>query len=102
MNPILFYILSAVLSGLVLFGLSMQSKIKSAVSGNLVCVGVMCFAILLTLVNANAVFNWKLWAAMAVGAVISLIWAKKVKMIEMPQTVALLNGIGGLASALVG
>ena len=102
MNPILFYILSAVLSGLVLFGLSMQSKVKSAVSGNLVCVGVMCFAILLTLVNENALFNWKLWAAMAVGAVISLIWAKKVKMIEMPQTVALLNGIGGLASALVG
>ena len=68
MNPILFYILSAVLSGLVLFGLSMQSKVKSAVSGNLVCVGVMCFAILLTLVNANAVFNWKLWASMAVGA----------------------------------
>ena len=102
MNPILYYILSAVLSGLVLFGLSMQSKVKSAVSGNLVCVGVMCFAILLTLVNENALFNWKLWAAMAVGAVISLIWAKKVKMIEMPQTVALLNGIGGLASALVG
>ena len=37
MNPILFYILSAVLSGLVLFGLSMQSKVKSAVSGNLLC-----------------------------------------------------------------
>ncbi len=102
MNPILFYILSAVLSGLVLFGLSMQSKVKSAVSGNLVCVGVMCFAILLTLVNENALLNWKLWVAMAVGAVTSLIWAKKVKMIEMPQTVALLNGIGGLASALVG
>ena len=102
MNPILFYVLSAVLSALVLVGLSMQSKVKSAVAGNLVCVGVMCFAILLTLVKENALLDWKLWLAMAAGAVFSLIWAKKVKMIEMPQTVALLNGIGGLASALVG
>ena len=40
--------------------------------------------------------------ALAVGGVAGVLWARKVKMIEMPQTVALLNGIGGLASALVG
>ena len=102
MPDILFYILSAVLSALVLVGLSMQSKVKSAVAGNLVCVGVMGLAILLTLFKQNALLNYRLWIAMAVGAIVGLIWAKKVKMIEMPQTVALLNGIGGLASAFVG
>ena len=38
MSPILFYVLSAVLSAFVLIGLSMQSKVRSAVAGNLVCV----------------------------------------------------------------
>ena len=99
---ILFYVLSAVLSALVLVGLSMQSKVKSAVAGNLVCVGVMGFAILLTLFRQKAFANPWLWIAMAIGAGVGLLWAKRVKMIEMPQTVALLNGIGGLASALVG
>ena len=105
MNPILFYILSGVLSAAVLAGLSMQSKVKTAVSGNLICVGVMGLAILLTLVNGGiraALLNPYLWLAMAAGAAAGLFWASRVKMIGMPQVVALLNGIGGLASALVG
>lgn len=105
MNPILYYVLSAVLSALVLCGLSMQSRVKSAAWGNLVCVGVMGLAILLTLAKEGtevALLNPWLWCAMLAGAAIGLVWASRVKMIEMPQVVALLNGIGGLASALVG
>ena len=102
MNDIMYYVLSALLSALVLLGLAMQSRVKLAVRGNLICVGVMGFAILLTLWKADAFAKPFLWVAMAVGAVIGLIWARRVKMIEMPQTVAMLNGIGGLASALVG
>ena len=106
----LFFALSAVLSAFVLVGLSMQSKVRFAVRGNLVCVAVMLLAIVLTFwkeLSALVAIQW-LWilfaalGAMAIGLVIGLFWAKKVKMIEMPQTVALLNGIGGLASALVG
>ncbi len=105
MNPVLYYVCSAVLSALVLCGLFMQSRVKSAIAGNLVCVGVMGFAILLTLAKEGvsfALLNPWLWCAMAVGGVIGLIWSSRVKMIEMPQVVAMLNGIGGLASALVG
>ena len=106
MSITLFFVLSAILSAFVLVGLSMQSKVRSAVAGNLVCTGVMALAIVLTAWNALTVFKfWILLAAigaMAVGLIIGLVWAKKVKMIEMPQTVALLNGIGGLASAFVG
>ena len=36
-----------------------------------------------------------------IGSVIGLIWSKKVKMTGMPELVALYNGFGGLASALV-
>ncbi|MBQ2202078.1 MAG: NAD(P)(+) transhydrogenase (Re/Si-specific) subunit beta, partial [Clostridia bacterium] len=106
MSITLFFVLSAILSAFVLVGLSMQSKVRSAVAGNLVCTGVMALAIVLTVWNALTVFRlWILLAAlgaMAIGLIIGLVWAKKVKMIEMPQTVALLNGIGGLASAFVG
>ena len=106
MSITLFFVLSAILSAFVLVGLSMQSKVRSAVAGNLVCTGVMTLAIVLTAWYALKSFElWILLAAigaMAVGLVIGLVWAKKVKMIEMPQTVALLNGIGGLASAFVG
>jgi NAD(P) transhydrogenase subunit beta len=110
MTIYLFFILCAVLAAFVLVGLSMQSKVRSAVAGNLLCVGVMLLAIVLTCwreLAALVAIQW-LWilfavlGAMAVGAIVGLFWAKKVKMIEMPQTVALLNGIGGLASALVG
>ena len=106
MSITLFFVLSAILSAFVLVGLSMQSKVRSAVAGNLVCTGVMALAIVLTAWYALTTF--KLWilltalGAMAVGLIVGLVWAKKVKMIEMPQTVALLNGIGGLASAMVG
>ena len=102
MSDLVYYVLSALLSALVLLGLAMQSRVKSAVRGNLICVGVMGLAILLTLYKDAALGNPLLWLSMAVGAVIGLLWAARVKMIEMPQTVALLNGIGGLASALVG
>ena len=105
MNPILYYILSGILSALVLAGLAMESRVKLAVKGNLIAVGVMGFAILLTLFNEGireAVLNPVLWASIVVGGVVGIIWARKVKMIEMPQTVGMLNGIGGLASALVG
>jgi H+-translocating NAD(P) transhydrogenase subunit beta len=38
---------------------------------------------------------------LAVGTLVGLVLGQSVKMIHMPQTVALLNGLGGAASALV-
>jgi len=45
-------------------------------------------------------FLWT-FVALAIGALIGTIWAKKVKMTGMPELVALFNGFGALASALV-
>lgn len=51
--------------------------------------------------NAEVLTAWQAWLGLATGAVVGIVGAVKVKMIEMPQAVALLNGLGGLASALV-
>jgi len=53
--------------------------------------------------TSNWLQNGYLWIVIAIviGAVIGAIWSKKVKMTGMPELVALYNGFGGLASALV-
>jgi NAD(P) transhydrogenase subunit beta len=75
----------------------------------------MIIAALGTLIGVTAVFfedqisvggfyeNGFFWCFIAIfiGSVIGLIWSKKVKMTGMPELVALYNGFGGLASALV-
>ncbi|MCL2627610.1 MAG: NAD(P)(+) transhydrogenase (Re/Si-specific) subunit beta [Oscillospiraceae bacterium] len=45
-------------------------------------------------------FLWT-FVALAIGALIGTVWAKKVKMTGMPELVALFNGFGALASSLV-
>ena len=101
MSDTLYYIACAVLVFGVLVGISMMSKVKSAVAGNLLSALCMAAAIFLTLYKYEILTDVYLWAAMVIGLVVGLIWAGRIKMIEMPQIVALLNGFGGAASALV-
>jgi len=61
----------------------------------------MLAAILLVLWSNDILTMPILWVAMAVGAVLGYVLALRVTMIQMPQMVALLNGLGGGASALV-
>ena len=51
----------------------------------------------------NVLRNGYFWCfiAISIGSAIGFVWAKKVKMTGMPELVALFNGFGGLASALV-
>ena len=97
-----YYILCILLAGLVLLGISMMSKVKTALWGNLLSCGCMAVAILLTVVRYDFSGKW-LWLLLGLipAAIAGAVLAKKVKMIEMPQTVAMLNGFGGAASALV-
>ena len=97
-----YYVLCIVLAGLVLLGISMMSKVKSALWGNLLSCACMAAAIVLTIIRYDFSGKW-LWLLVGLvpAAIAGAILAKKVKMIEMPQTVAMLNGFGGAASALV-
>ena len=95
-------IISAILAVLVLIGISMMSKVKTAVAGNLLSAFAMLCGIIGTLFFAGVVSVWTIYVSILIGALVGSLLAIRVKMIQMPQTVALFNGLGGGASALVG
>ena len=99
---ILQIILSAVLAVLVLAGISMMSKVKTAIAGNLLSALAMLCGIIATLLFAGVVSVWTIYVSILIGALAGSLIAIRVKMLQMPQTVALFNGLGGGASALVG
>lgn len=101
-NSLLYYAVSVVLVILVLVGLNMLSRVQTAVRGNLLGALAMALAIVATLWNFGILSAVELYAAMLVGALFGMIIWRKTQMIRMPQTVALLNGLGGMASMLAG
>ena len=101
-SPTLYLIICAVLSVLVLVGISMMSKVKTAVMGNLLSAACVFVGVLITLLYNEIISIGSIYIYMLIGIIIGSTLAVRVKMIQMPQLVALLNGVGGLASALVG
>ena len=105
MSNLTYFALCGLCVAAVLLGINLMSKVRSAVQGNGLSAGAMIFAVAL-------VFFLRVWAAdislvlaicaaLAAGAVVGIYGAAKAKMIAMPQIIALLNGLGGGASALV-
>src|SRR5690606_26993153 len=58
-------------------------------------------AVVATLINGDIDYVWIL-VGVLIGGTIGAVLARRVQMTQMPETVALLNGSGGLASLLVG
>jgi H+-translocating NAD(P) transhydrogenase subunit beta len=95
-----------VASVLFIFGLIQLSHPRTAVRGNLSGACGMLIAIVATLADREILgagpTGWATMAAgMALGGLLGGTLAIKVQMTAMPQMVALLNGFGGGASALV-
>ena len=101
MTDLLYYILCGALTAGVLAGIALMSRMKTAVFGNLLSAVCTAGAILLTLYKYQVLAKWELWLFTVIGLAIGLVWAYRVKMIQMPQMVGLLNGFGGAASAIV-
>ena len=94
----LVYIISSILF---ILGIKRLSSPKTARSGNLISSLAMFLAILITILdNSTLKLSWII-IGLIVGASIGILMAKLVKMTAMPQMVALFNGFGGLASALI-
>ncbi|MFC2770953.1 MAG: NAD(P)(+) transhydrogenase (Re/Si-specific) subunit beta [Porphyromonas endodontalis] len=107
MDQTLIYVISALLSLLVMVGIALMSKVRYASLGNSLSALAILAGIVFTLLTKKnngipIITAWTLYPSLAIGALIGGLFATRVKMIQMPQLVALLNGLGGGASALVG
>ena len=100
----LIYIIAAVTF---IMGLKMMSNPASARNGNIVAGCGMVAAIFGTIFlyrNPDGnLLNNHLWIfiGLAVGAVIGIMAAKKIKMTAMPEMVSLFNGLGGASATLI-
>ncbi len=92
------YLAAAVL---LILGMRNLSSAKTAPRGNLIASLGMLVAIVATLLAQGVVDYVVIFAGVVVGSGIGLVLAQRIEMTAMPQMVALLNGFGGGASALV-
>ncbi len=85
-----------------ILALRFLSSPRHARRGNQIGALGMLVAVLVTLFKSDVVTGWWWMAAGAlIGGVIGVVGARKVKMTAMPQMVALFNGVGGGAAALI-
>ena len=92
------YIVAAMLF---VMGIKMLGRAATARRGNLVSAVGMLIAVTATLLSGGINYAW-IVVGVVVGGTIGAFVARRVPMTRMPETVALLNGSGGLASLLIG
>jgi proton-translocating NAD(P)+ transhydrogenase subunit beta len=92
------YLVAAVL---LIVGIRRLSAPPTARSGNVIAAVGMTVAIVFTFLDGDIDEYWLIAAGMAVGSVVGVASARLVKMTAIPQMVALFNGVGGGAAALV-
>ncbi|MCH7674408.1 NAD(P)(+) transhydrogenase (Re/Si-specific) subunit beta [candidate division KSB1 bacterium] len=92
------YLLSAVLF---IFGLKNLGSAKTARRGNLLAMLAMLLAVVVTLLDQQILSFTYIFVGLIIGSAIGAVVAKKIQMTQMPEMVALFNGLGGAASALV-
>jgi len=79
----------------------MLSHPKTARNGNIIASIGMLIAIVTTVIIGTELSLKMIAVAMIIGSIIGVFFAIKVEMTQMPQLVAIFNGFGGGASALV-
>ncbi len=87
--------------GLFIYGLHDLNSPATARRGNRLAMLGMFIALVSVLVQTLGVGWWAIAVGTIVGAVVGIVAAVKVKMTAMPQMVALYNGAGGGAAALI-
>jgi NAD(P) transhydrogenase subunit beta len=100
-DPNFIRILYIVAFGLFIYGMSGLTGPKTAVQGNRIASVGMAIAVIATLL-IKGVGDWGLIVlGIAIGTAVGVPAARNVRMTAMPQMVALFNGVGGGAVALI-
>ena len=84
-----------------ILALKALSSPRNARYGNLVGVAGMVVAVALTFLVQAPGHDWVIGAGMGLGALVAVPTARKVPMTGMPQMVAIFNGVGGAAAAVI-
>jgi H+-translocating NAD(P) transhydrogenase subunit beta len=84
-----------------ILALSFLSRPDKARVGNWIGAAGMLLAIAVTFAQSSIVSYWEIALGMVIGGGFGAVAARRVKMTAMPQMVALFNGVGGGAAALV-
>jgi NAD(P) transhydrogenase subunit beta len=84
-----------------ILALRFLSSPTTARRGNWIGAVGMAIAIVVTLLHEDVHVGWQMIAGGLIGGVFGAVAARRVKMTAMPQMVALFNGVGGGAAALV-
>jgi NAD(P) transhydrogenase subunit beta len=91
--------------GLMIYGMTGLTGPRTAVRGNQIAAAGMAIAVIATLLRKGEFHGsstvWLIILGVAIGTAIGVPAARKVKMTQMPQMVALFNGVGGGAVALI-
>jgi NAD(P) transhydrogenase subunit beta len=86
---------------LFIIGVKQGTHPTSAKRGNLIAAAGMAVAVITTLL-LDGIGNWALIAiGLGIGATVGVVASLRVQMTQMPQMVALYNGVGGGAVALI-
>jgi proton-translocating NAD(P)+ transhydrogenase subunit beta len=95
-------VLYIVAFSLFIYGLMGLTGPRTAVRGNQIAAVGMAIAVIATLLLPELGSNWGLIIlGVVIGTVVGVPAARNVKMTQMPQMVALFNGVGGGAVALI-
>src|SRR5207302_3380827 len=84
-----------------ILALRFLSNPATARRGNQIGAAGMLVAIVVTFLQNEVVSYWEIAVGMVVGGAFGAVAARKVRMTAMPQMVALFNGVGGGAAALI-
>ena len=90
-----------VAAALFIIGLKRLQSPATARGGNQLAALGMLLAVLATLFLQRILTPAEMIAGLALGGLVGVVLARRVKMTSMPELVAAFNGFGGLASALV-
>jgi NAD(P) transhydrogenase subunit beta len=100
-DPEFIYVLYIIAFSLFIYGLSGLTGPRTAVRGNLIAAVGMAIAVVATLLQPE-VGDWVLIVlGVVIGTAVGVPAARQVRMTAMPQMVALFNGVGGGAVALI-
>ncbi len=86
---------------LFIYGLHELNSPATARRGNRLAMVGMAIALVAVVVQTGGIGWWAVVVGVAIGAIVGIVAAHNVKMTAMPQMVALYNGAGGGAAALI-